>query len=574
MPLLMAYAACDVVLGRAPRRRHRVGRARVGGLASLLALLGMAGAPFCLSCSESRDPSQPAEASVALDGIDASDAAASARWVTIYDPARASNGYTLAFYRRRIPFLMDMNGHIVHAWPQARVKSRIRLLRDCSLLAIALDRTLVEYAWNGSLAWQVRLEGRLPHHDVIRLANGNTLVVVRTADRRTDDLLEIDRGGEIVWEWRSGEHLAPYFGDVPDRWDITHINSVQELPPNPWSRQGDRRFRAGNLLISARNLDALFVIDKATKQVLWTFEGELDRQHEALLIGPGLPGHGNILAFDNGYRGRYGYRKSTIVEIDPTDDSIVWRYRSDDFFSPVGGSEQPLSNGNVLITSSRGGRAFEVTRSGEIIWQWVPPFNPNRPRRYGYDHCPELAAMDRPGEEIVRPPAGYRHIDRAVYQFAPRDGRRYVQIDGRKTTALRRNNDCRNLLLPARKRILDSGRPDYAARFALRLRREDSQQEVVLLEDTVDLTGPARRTRTIKLDPYAHQAIQLCVETEAVDSSRGNASEDLAYWANPVITAGGEEGKRRSDADDLMRGLTEGEVELQTQHLRALGYLD
>ena len=64
-------------------------------------------------------------------------------WVTVFDPDRAWNGYTLGFYAHRIPILLDMNGRIVHEWPEARVKSRLRLLDDGSLLAIALGRGVV-----------------------------------------------------------------------------------------------------------------------------------------------------------------------------------------------------------------------------------------------------------------------------------------------------------------------------------------------------------------------------------------------------------------------------------------------
>ncbi len=37
--------------------------------------------------------------------------------------------------------------------------------------------------------------------------------------------------------------------------------------------------------------------------------------------------------------------------------------------------QQRLPNGNTLITESSGGRIFEVTRDGEIVWEF---FNPRR----------------------------------------------------------------------------------------------------------------------------------------------------------------------------------------------------
>jgi hypothetical protein len=36
---------------------------------------------------------------------------------------------------------------------------------------------------------------------------------------------------------------------------------------------------------------------------------------------------------------------------------------------------QRLANGNTLICSGVGGRLFEVTRSGEIVWEYRNPFS-------------------------------------------------------------------------------------------------------------------------------------------------------------------------------------------------------
>lgn len=539
----------------------------------VVALLGLA-------CSESppSDSRSPApDAAGALAGLDG------APWVKIYDPVKAWNGFTLVLYRRDLPILIDMNGRIVHTWPEARVKSRIRLLEDGSLLAIARGRGVVEYAWDGHLRWEYRLENAIPHHDVIRLANGNTMLVARPEGSGADVLLEVDRERRVVWEWSSQEHLSPYFGDAVKSMDITHINSVQELPPNPWFHQGDARFRPGNLLISARNLNAVYLIDKATGDVVWSFDEQLDLQHEALMIGPGFQGHGQILILNNGYRRSYEYRKSTILEIDPASGSIVWVYRADGFYTPTGGVEQPLPNGNVLITSDRGGRTFEITRDGEIVWQWVPPFHPTRSRRYPYGHCPQLASRARPQEIPVRPPAGYRYIDRPVYRFSRRGARRTVQIDGRNLNVLKSNHDCAKLIIPAaatlkvtygldRQRILAAGRREYAARFAMRLWPQDSEGGVALFEDTLDLTGATRRSRTLALGAYADQWVRLCVETAGPDSSAGRRTEKFAYWMSPAITTAGD--ASRSAHETALRPLTEEEEQVQREHLKALGYID
>ena len=50
------------------------------------------------------------------------------------------------------------------------------------------------------------------------------------------------------------------------------------------------------------------------------------------------------------------------------------------FESEVRSSQARLPNGNTLITESDGGRIFEVTRPGQIVWNYI---NPVRARREG-----------------------------------------------------------------------------------------------------------------------------------------------------------------------------------------------
>lgn len=47
--------------------------------------------------------------------------------------------------------------------------------------------------------------------------------------------------------------------------------------------------------------------------------------------------------------------------------------QSNDFFSEKVGRNQRLPNGNTLITETQFGRAFEVTREGTTVWEYVNP---------------------------------------------------------------------------------------------------------------------------------------------------------------------------------------------------------
>jgi len=75
--------------------------------------------------------------------------------------------------------------------------------------------------------------------------------------------------------------------------------------------------------------------------------------------------------------------------------------RSSTFFSPYIGGAQRLSNGNTLICEGCDGRIFEVTRAGEVVWEYVNPHCFVDPTRAGLNNWVFRAFRYTP-EEIER----------------------------------------------------------------------------------------------------------------------------------------------------------------------------
>ena len=97
--------------------------------------------------------------------------------------------------------------------------------------------------------------------------------------------------------------------------------------------------------------------------------GSFEGQHDPKVIP-----NGNLLLFDNRGRGN----ASSVLELDPLTGETVWEYHGTPeapFFSLTCGTAERLPNGNTLVTESDSGRAFEVTRAGEIVWEF---WNPQR----------------------------------------------------------------------------------------------------------------------------------------------------------------------------------------------------
>jgi hypothetical protein len=545
-------------------RERATPRTSIGLLALLL---------LCSACggggSDSAPSPLPPEVAAIADSF-------SEEWIALYDPERAWNGYTLGFYQRRVPILIDMGGRVVHAWPEVEARSRVRLLPDGSILTIALGGAKVqEFDWDGQLTWEYATDGRLPHHDLIRLENGNTLLVVLDGKKRTDDLLEVDRDGAVVWEWDAKEYLTPWLGRArKGAENRTHINSVQELPPNPWFDAGDERFRPGNLLISARNLDALFIIDRQTSEIVWSLDEGLEQQHEALMNAAGFERPGFIQLFNNR---PFSSRRSQLLEVDPLDGTVAWDFTVEGFFSATKGAQQALPNGNLLVVSSRGWRVFEITREGRLVWQWTPPWEPQRLRRYAYDYTPQLAALKPAPAPPVRPEPGYRYVDRELFEFVRGNDTVDLNIGGVARAVLRGRNRCRSLILPAEPRLelgfglgpdrlRGAGLTGFEARFSVLIKNAEAP-DTVLFEEVV--ADGVWRERKVPMGDLAFEHARLCVAVAPLDE-RPLPERDVTFWDRIEIVSGGQ----GPEAVVVEEELTEEQLEERREHLRSLGYVD
>jgi hypothetical protein len=331
--------------------------------------------------------------------------------------------------------LLNMKGQIVHKWNVDA--ERARLLPNGNLLVIHgskwgrtkkkwknLRDTVIEYDWDGKEVWRHTTSEAL-HHDTWRLENGNTLLLKKTSlspalqgqirdsarkaqKIRSDSVLEVDKSGKIVWRWDAHEHLdinecgkrgcgylSGRAGASDKGGDWTHINTAVLIPENRWFKNGDERFRPGNLMVLPRNWWTALVIDRASGEIVWKYEGDykggLGGGHEAHMIPEDLPGAGNILIFDNG--ASVHPDQSFILEIQPLTKEVVWVYEAPGFYSATRGSAQRLPNGNTLISEDVTGRTFEVTPDKTIAWSYKGPKPTNRSRRYPVNAAPQLSGL-------------------------------------------------------------------------------------------------------------------------------------------------------------------------------------
>ena len=310
--------------------------------------------------------------------------------VVKYDPELAFDGYN--FYKNK---LIDMEGNIVYLFGEA-----LDTLRDEYLLTGS--SVVGKYYWNSSAIWEKNIT---IHHDIALSPNNTILILSREMHKYNgrkvefDLIIELSQDGEELSRWSAYENFdhikkfhEPSELDKPAHvyipadkeqinislfvggdYDYYHLNSIQVLPETPIGKK-DSCFQAGNWLLSFRNVNLVVILDKETKKVVWSWgPGELSGQHS-----PRMLNNGNILIYDNGFNGfnRFNRGYTKVIELNPIKKGVVWEYKADPpelFFSQTGGYAQRLPNGNTLIIDSESGRAFEITKKGEIVWEWFNP---------------------------------------------------------------------------------------------------------------------------------------------------------------------------------------------------------
>ncbi len=355
--------------------------------------------------------------------------------VIVYDRDRAYKGYNLYCSRVRPEVrLIDMQGNLVHVWtyPPDSVNTwdHAVMLGNGDVVLIEKFKYLLRLDWDSNPVWRNRME---VHHDVMPLADGTFYTIVRDIREhrglqvRFPAIVRLSADGLEIDRWSTYENWEE-MGAVLDRrsfldtvldsliatgnaaladedlhkrpslrkysrgnrvYDYFHLNTISLLPETPLA--GDPRFRPGNLLVCFRNVNQIAILDGDSKEILWAWgEGELEWPHHPTMLADG-----SILVFDNGVE----RKSSRVLEVDPETRRIEWQYRGDPpgtFYTYEKGSAQRLPNGNTLISEGNEGRAFEVTRTGEIVWEWLSPETQKRRRV-------QIYRMERLSPETVEP---------------------------------------------------------------------------------------------------------------------------------------------------------------------------
>ncbi len=176
--------------------------------------------------------------------------------------------------------------------------------------------------------------------------------------------------GKILLEWRSLDHIALEESHWPVEradWDYFHLNSIDVDHDE-------------NLLISARNTNALYKLDRRTGAIIWRLGG----RRSDFAVDPGAAfawqhdarrrADGTISVFDNGASPAVEPRSRGLI-LDVDEQAMTARlasqYTHRDVRASSQGNVQLLPGGNVFVGWGEVPRISEFHREGQLVFDAI-----------------------------------------------------------------------------------------------------------------------------------------------------------------------------------------------------------
>ena len=239
---------------------------------------------------------------------------------------------------------------------------------------------------------------------------------------------------QIVWQWNVWDHMVQDFdntkanyGIVENHPELIDLNYTLYDSTADWQHANAIDYNAtfDQVMLSVPCFNEIWIIDHSTTtseaaghtgglvgvggDLIYRFGNpsayrapgttKLFYQHDAhwaeINFSSTNQEYGKVVVFNN----KLGPNYSAVHTFSPTFDTYEWEYPKDtngvwgpnsfdwtyianppqDMYSTGLGAIQLLPNGNRLINEGREGRAFEITNSGQIVWEYKNPMKNGQP---------------------------------------------------------------------------------------------------------------------------------------------------------------------------------------------------
>jgi hypothetical protein len=176
------------------------------------------------------------------------------------------------------------------------------------------------------------------------------------------------------------DQIALSVPSLNEIWIVDHGTTTEEARGSSGGRAG----RGGDLLYRWGNPAAY---GRSGAQRLF-------QQHDVRWVPDGWEGGGNLSVFNNGLYRPEGESSSVDEWTPPVDaagrypigangapwgpEKLAWQFVAKEperFYSPFISGAHRVANGNTLVCAGTGGEILEITRAGEVVWEYRNPYS-------------------------------------------------------------------------------------------------------------------------------------------------------------------------------------------------------
>lgn len=260
------------------------------------------------------------------------------------------------------------------------------LMEDGGLVFLVNAGPLVRIGACSELEWVV--DGEF-HHSLERTLDGNLVVPVNMRPKwqhpdfpvnfRDDGMAIVTPDGEMIEKRSTIEmmHSAGLLGLMHTNYggepDFAHINDIEV------ARETTRSWRRGDMVMSFRHLNLVFLWRPETEEIVWWQSGPWLKQHD-----PDMHPDGSITIFSNDVVLEWTDEMDRMLNVPMTGHSRVIRVtpatgevkevftealRDNAIFTPTQGLHRMLEGGDVFIEETDFGRLTRVSADG-IVWSY------------------------------------------------------------------------------------------------------------------------------------------------------------------------------------------------------------
>ncbi len=246
----------------------------------------------------------------------------------------------------------------------------------------------------GNIIWQQ--QGLYHHH--FSIAEGKLYILGLPSDdlNETDaknwnysdilNIIDIDTGN--ILRSISIEEIAvanlpdidPFFYD---RWrrevnakgvlniDFLHLNKIEVLPNRLHKQYPD--LPAGALMVSARHINLIFIMDPETLEIVWFTHGNTQVQHDPKFIG-----NNKIAVFNNSYNGNHpnpsdpsNYSSIKIYDFNTQKWTTLYNAKLINGYTEHSGNFDVSENNSLALNLTLQGRIVEIGNAGEPLFEFI-----------------------------------------------------------------------------------------------------------------------------------------------------------------------------------------------------------